>query len=200
MSKYRGAVVEDLQLAPAFCLPATASLSQALEAAYEREFDQLPVLNENRRPIGYLDVKLIKQKFEQGRADPNDPIRKHTTLFHPFTTPSSASAASSTQTYQVIHPLTPLQDLEAFFDAQAAAAAERNARRHQAQPQPQEGGSKESTPTPTTTTTTGGDEWDDEAEGRGHEFALVTDTGRKWVLAVATRNDLDTFVQRRGGQ
>jgi hypothetical protein len=42
MSKYRGAVVEDLQLAPAFCLPATASLSQALEAAYEREFDQLP--------------------------------------------------------------------------------------------------------------------------------------------------------------
>lgn len=57
-SKYRGAVVEvsfppsssiapltnlqDLQLAPAFCLPATASLSQALEAAYEREFDQLP--------------------------------------------------------------------------------------------------------------------------------------------------------------
>lgn len=41
-SKYRGAVVEDLQLAPAFCLPATASLSAALEAAYEREFDQLP--------------------------------------------------------------------------------------------------------------------------------------------------------------
>lgn len=34
--------LQDLQLAPAFCLPATASLSQALEAAYEREFDQLP--------------------------------------------------------------------------------------------------------------------------------------------------------------
>lgn len=31
------------------------------------------MLNENRRPIGYLDIKLIKQKFEQGRADPVSP-------------------------------------------------------------------------------------------------------------------------------
>jgi hypothetical protein len=92
----------------------------------------------------------------------------------------------------VIHPLTPLEDLERFFDAQAAAAAERNARRHQ-QREEAAGGSKESTPTPRTGAAPGeGDtEWDDEAEGAGHEFALVTDTGRKWVLAVATRNDLD---------
>jgi hypothetical protein len=45
-------------------------------------------------------------------------------------------------------------------------------------------------------------QWDDEAEGKGHEFALVTDTGRKWVLAVATRNDLDVSTEgvsvRRG--
>lgn len=58
------------------------------------------------------------------------------------------------------------------------------------------------------TTGSGGDdgkkevEWDDEAEGKGHEFALVTDTGRKWVLAVATRNDLDVSTrasERAGG-
>jgi hypothetical protein len=93
----------------------------------------------------------------------------------------------------VIHPLTPLEDLERFFDAQAAAAAERNARRHAQREEAV--GSKESTPTPTTTTT-GDTEWDDEAEGKGHEFALVTDTGRKWVLAVATRNDLDVSTTR----
>ncbi|GHJ87252.1 hypothetical protein NliqN6_3654 [Naganishia liquefaciens] len=185
-SKYRGAVVEDLQLAPAFCLPATATLSQALEAAYEREFDQLPVLNEQRRPIGYLDVKLLKRKFEQGKADPNDPIRKHTTLFRPFT--SASSSSSSSTTYEIIHPLTPLQDLEAFFDRQSVLAADRNARRHPR-------GDKESTPTPTGL----GQGFDDEAEGAGHEFALVTDLARKWVLAVATRNDLETFVKRRGG-
>jgi hypothetical protein len=36
---------QDLQLPPAFCLPATAPLSAALEAAYEREFDQLPFVD-----------------------------------------------------------------------------------------------------------------------------------------------------------
>ncbi|KAJ9100511.1 hypothetical protein QFC21_003551 [Naganishia friedmannii] len=224
-SKYRGAVVEDLQLAPAFCLPATASLSAALEAAYEREFDQLPVLNDNRRPIGYLDIKLLKRKFEQGVADPNDPIRtfsltppqtfqsgppnppspiskktdKHTTLFRPFH-PSSESNTKPSTTYEVIHPLTPLEDLEKFFDRQAAAAEARNLKRHAS------AGDKETTPTPSSTTSVadetagevGKGEWDDEAEGKGHEFALVTDTGRKWVLAVATRNDLETFVKRRG--
>lgn len=61
-AKYRGAVVDvsppfplspsstsshelmgqDLQLPPAFCLPHDAPLAAALEAAYEREFDQLP--------------------------------------------------------------------------------------------------------------------------------------------------------------
>lgn len=86
--------------------------------------------------------------------------------------------------------MTPLEDLEQFFDRQSLAASQRNARRHQT--------SKETTPTPTTTSAGGEDgeegEWDDEAEGRGHEFALVTDLGRKWVLAVATRNDLDVSL------
>ena len=34
--------LQDLQLPPAFCLPHDAPLRLALEAAYEREFDQLP--------------------------------------------------------------------------------------------------------------------------------------------------------------
>ncbi|KAJ9122278.1 hypothetical protein QFC22_001698 [Naganishia vaughanmartiniae] len=236
-SKYRGAVVEDLQLAPAFCLPATASLSAALEAAYEREFDQLPVLNDNRRPIGYLDIKLLKRKFEQGLADPvrtflsfslittnmslqppaytlhrlhpqNDPVRKHTTLFLPFHPTASATGDSSkpSLTYEVIHPLTPLEDLERFFDRQALAAEARNLKRHaSAAAAAAEGsdGDKETTPTPSSTfessnanngSKDAAGEWDDEAEGKGHEFALVTDLGRKWVLAVATRNDLDVSL------
>lgn len=35
-------VRQDLQLAPAFCLPENAPTTAALEAAYEREFDYLP--------------------------------------------------------------------------------------------------------------------------------------------------------------
>ncbi|ORY34208.1 hypothetical protein BCR39DRAFT_516758 [Naematelia encephala] len=139
--KYRGAVVEDLQLPPAFCLPHDAPLHLAIEAAYEREFDQLPVLNDRRKPIGYLDVQAIKKKFAQGKADESDILSQHTTHF---------PMSSKTHPYTVITPLTPLEDLEEFFSK------------------------------------------------NGVEFALVTDPERKWVMAVATKGDLETFVKRRG--
>lgn len=82
----------------------------------------------------------------------DDPVRKYTTFFRPFkaTSENSGSATDSATetTYKVIHPLTPLEELEEFMKV--------------------------------------------------HDFALVTDQGRKWVLAVATKADLETFVKRRG--
>ncbi|KAL1407065.1 hypothetical protein Q8F55_006478 [Vanrija albida] len=140
-AKYRGAVVEDLQLPPAFCLPHDAPLSLALEKAYEREFDQLPVLDDNRKPLGYLDVPFLKREFEAGKVGQADPLSTHTTHFR---------RSSKSHPYTVITPDTGLEDLEEFFSK------------------------------------------------NGVEFALVTDVDRKWVLAVATRSDLETFVQRRG--
>ncbi|WVR03537.1 hypothetical protein IAU60_000529 [Kwoniella sp. DSM 27419] len=140
-AKYRGACVEDLQLPPAFCLAHDAPISVALEAAYEREFDQLPILNDRRKPIGYLHVPTLKSKFEGGSVDEADPVAKHITHF---------PMSSRSHPYTVIHPLTPLEQLEAFFVS------------------------------------------------AGVDFALVTDTERKWVLGVATKDDLETFVKRRG--
>jgi hypothetical protein len=40
--KYRGAVVEDLQLPPAFALPFDEAISRAIELAYERDFSHIP--------------------------------------------------------------------------------------------------------------------------------------------------------------
>lgn len=37
----------------------------------------------------------------------------------------------------------------------------------------------------------------DEFLARGNPFAIVTDTDRKFVLGIATRTDLDDFVDRR---
>jgi len=31
---------------------------------------QISVLNKNRKPIGYLDVAALKEKWEAGKADP----------------------------------------------------------------------------------------------------------------------------------
>ncbi|ALO69601.1 hypothetical protein CNBK2960 [Cryptococcus deneoformans B-3501A] len=138
---YRGACVEDLQLPPAFCLPEDAPLLKALEAAYDREFDHLPILNAKRRPIGYLDIPSIKDQFKNNKIDADEPVSSRMIHF---------SLSSRSHPYTVISPLTPLEELEEFF------------------------------------------------KSRKIDFALVTDTERNWVLAVATKDDLVTFAQRRG--
>ncbi|KAH7100067.1 hypothetical protein BKA62DRAFT_620594 [Auriculariales sp. MPI-PUGE-AT-0066] len=137
--KYRGAVVEDLQLPPAFALPEHEPILRAIDLAYERDFSFIPVLSRTRKPIGYIDVASLKSKFESGNTNPDDTIRSHMTRF---------DLSRKRADYTVITPMTGLADLEAFLLHAL--------------------------------------------------FALVTDDQRKFVLAVATSQDLENFVQRRG--
>ncbi|OBZ77488.1 Cystathionine beta-synthase [Grifola frondosa] len=136
--KYRGAVVEDLQLPPAFALPSDEAISRAIELAYERDFSHIPVLDKNRKPLGYLDVATLKTKWEAGMANPDDKVIVYMTKF----------TRLPSQPYTVITPSTPLAELEQFLEHNI--------------------------------------------------FALVTDWDRKFVLAVATSQDLENFVSRRG--
>ncbi|EDR09738.1 uncharacterized protein LACBIDRAFT_319167 [Laccaria bicolor S238N-H82] len=138
--KYRGAVVEDLQLPPAFSLPAGEAISRAIDFAYERDFSHIPVLDRNRRPLGYVDVARLKERWEAGNANPDDKVSQYMTKFK----------RTSSEPYKVITPLTSLVDLEEFL--------------------------------------------------KTNIFALVTDYDRKFVLAVATAQDLENFVSRRGLQ
>jgi len=135
---YRGAVVEDLQLPPAFSLPSTEAISRAIELAYDRDFSQIPVLDRHRRPVGYVDVAKLKAKWEAGNANPNDKVAAYMTKFR----------RTASEPYSLITPLTSLSDLEEFL--------------------------------------------------KTNLFALVTDNDRKFVLAVATQQDLNSFVSRRG--
>jgi len=137
--KYRGAVVEDLQLPPAFALPQDEGISRAIELAYDRDFSHIPVLDRKRKPLGYVDVTALKKKWEAGEANPTDKVASYLTKFNRSVT---------THPYTVITPDTPLADLEGFL--------------------------------------------------KSNIFALVTDYDRKFVLAVATSQDLETFVSRRG--
>ncbi|RDB30346.1 Cystathionine beta-synthase [Hypsizygus marmoreus] len=138
VDKYRGAVVEDLQLPPAFSLPENEAISRAIELAYERDFSHIPVLDRHRRPVGYLDVTQLKSKWEAGKADPNDKVISYMTKFK----------RTTSEPYTLITPLSSLSDLEEFL--------------------------------------------------KTNIFALVTDNDRKFVLAVATPQDLYNFVSRRG--
>ncbi|GJJ14782.1 hypothetical protein Clacol_009050 [Clathrus columnatus] len=131
--KYRGAVVEDLQLPPAFSLPENEDIARAIELAYDRDFSYIPVLTaKGRRAVGYIDVSALKSEWQAGKVNPTDPV-------------SSAMTAkfnrSSTEKYTLITPSTPLEELEEFL--------------------------------------------------KNNKFALVTDSDRKFVLAVATSGDLE---------
>ncbi|KAH8116121.1 hypothetical protein DFH11DRAFT_1584371 [Phellopilus nigrolimitatus] len=79
--KYRGAVVEDLQLPPAFALPQSETIARAIDLAYDRDFSHIPILSGERKPLGYLDVSALKTKWEAGQADPNDNVLKYMTKF-----------------------------------------------------------------------------------------------------------------------
>ncbi|KAN0085803.1 hypothetical protein V8E55_006937 [Tylopilus felleus] len=136
--KYRGAVVEDLQLPPAFSLPADETISRAIELAYERDFSHIPVLDKNRRPLGYVDAAALKAKWQAGYAKPNDSVKPYMSKF----------IRNESHPYTVITPDTPLAELAEFL--------------------------------------------------HDNIFALVTDSNRKFVLAVATSQDLENFVSRWG--
>ncbi|KIM42267.1 hypothetical protein M413DRAFT_444702 [Hebeloma cylindrosporum] len=136
--KYRGAVVEDLQLPPAFSISSNEAISRAIAMAYERDFSHIPVLDRNRRPLGYVDVAKLKEQWESQKANPDDKVSQYMTKFK----------RTSTEPYITITPLSPLSELEEFL--------------------------------------------------KTNIFALVTDQNRKFVLAVATSQDLESFVSRRG--
>ncbi|KAI0711276.1 hypothetical protein C8Q76DRAFT_52741 [Earliella scabrosa] len=103
--KYRGAVVEDLQLPPAFALPADEAISRAIEMAYERDFSHIPVLDRKRKLLGYIDVAALKAKWEAGEANPDDKVETYMTKF-------KRTAATP---YTIITPSTPLAELEEFL-------------------------------------------------------------------------------------
>jgi len=137
--KYRGAVVEDLQLPPAFSLPGSELIAHAIELAYDRDFSHIPVLGKRRELLGYVEVATLKKKWEAGEVNPTDKISSCMTKF---------KRSPRTNPYTIISPDTTLADLESFL--------------------------------------------------KDHIFALITDNERKFVLGVATSQDLETFVSRRG--
>ncbi|KAJ3995369.1 hypothetical protein F5050DRAFT_311902 [Lentinula boryana] len=103
--KYRGAVVEDLQLSPAFALPFAEPVSRVIELAYDRDFSHIPVLDKNRRPLGYVEVSKLKQLWESGQANPNDKVSQFMIKFK----------RTSAEPYTLITPLTSLDELEQFL-------------------------------------------------------------------------------------
>ncbi|KAF8456223.1 hypothetical protein BGX38DRAFT_1163370 [Terfezia claveryi] len=138
-SRYRGATIEDLDLAPALSITPESSVGNALGLSYDRDFSQLTVISARTRSLlGYLDVEKIKKMLQEGKLSESDQVSKAMNRFR-----------TKGRVYKVITPDTPLEELDEFLSED------------------------------------------------GREFAVVTDDRRRFVLGVATRQDLENFATRR---
>ncbi|CAD6891800.1 unnamed protein product [Tilletia controversa] len=155
-AKYRGAVVEDMQLPPAVAVPRNATVQAALSVAHDHDYSQLPLVSTtDRKLLGYVDVAVLSKRLAEGSLIGSDPVDSAMNRFA-NAAPSTAAGASggsggggrTRSTFTVIDPNTGLGELETFL--------------------------------------------------QNNPFALVTDPSRSFVMAVATREDLNKFVVRRG--
>ncbi|KXT18714.1 hypothetical protein AC579_2701 [Pseudocercospora musae] len=141
-SKYRGAVVEDLDPSAAFSVKPTTPVFEAMMSALERDYDHLTVIDEHKTLLGYMSVPRLRQLLETKQFKESDPVEKVMQKFQ-----------RKGKKYKLITMETPLEDLEAFFDGKFG--------------------------------------------GHKSDFAVVTDPGRRFVLGVATKDDLRKFAERR---
>lgn len=137
---YRGATVEDLDIRPAISINPLMGIQDALEIAFENEFTYLPVIHEeNKRLLGILNVEdLKKDSSKVSRSFLKPIVKNYMFWFHRIakeryekehdansTTTSTTTSATTVKTkmlkprnkkYNVITPLTPLEELAAFFN------------------------------------------------------------------------------------
>lgn len=135
---YRGATVEDLDIRPAISIHPLMGIQEAVEIAFENEFTYLPVIHEeNKRLLGILNVEDLRNDTSKiSRSFLKPIVKNYMFWFHQLSKAKyeqeHESASTSTtkpetklktkmlkprgKRYDVITPLTPLEDLAAFFN------------------------------------------------------------------------------------
>lgn len=105
-NRYRGAAVEDLQPPAALSLTPSDPISLALEAAFERDYTHLTIVDgQTRSLLGYVSIPNLQGQLDGGKVKAEDPISAAMTRFQ-----------RRGRKYSVITMDTPLEELEAFFE------------------------------------------------------------------------------------
>ncbi|CRK33350.1 hypothetical protein BN1708_001038 [Verticillium longisporum] len=90
-SRYRGATVQDLDPPAALSLHPSDPISLALLSAFERDYTHLTITDRHTRALlGYLAIPHLQALLDAGKVGPDDELAK---------------------------AMTPLEELEAFFEA-----------------------------------------------------------------------------------
>ncbi|KAG7138005.1 hypothetical protein HYQ45_004859 [Verticillium longisporum] len=106
-SRYRGATVQDLDPPAALSLHPSDPISLALLSAFERDYTHLTITDRHTRALlGYLAIPHLQALLDAGKVGPDDELAKAMVRFQ-----------HKGRTYKVITMQTPLEELEAFFEA-----------------------------------------------------------------------------------
>lgn len=135
---YRGATIEDLDIRPAISISPLTTLRRAFQVAFENEFTFLPViLNINKRLLGVLSV-LELSPTQLKKAGPDALVKDHMLWFSqnarekyaqeiqnskdlnvatPLNTKIFKPKPTRGKQYEVLTPLSALEDLAKFFNS-----------------------------------------------------------------------------------
>jgi len=102
--KWQGAVVKDLKLATPITVNGTATVEHVIDIMRRRGFDQIPVINEKKMPIGLITLGNLLSHITSGRAENTTTVSEAMIHF------------STNKPFVQVTPETPLADLKQFFE------------------------------------------------------------------------------------
>ncbi|KAA8895588.1 hypothetical protein FN846DRAFT_329024 [Sphaerosporella brunnea] len=102
-SKFRGATVEDLDLAPALSITPTTPISTAISLSYDRDYSQLTVTSASTRALlGYVSAAALRSAADRPAA--------------PVSTVMNRFDRRRSKGYKLITPETELEELARWFE------------------------------------------------------------------------------------
>jgi len=107
--KWHGALVKDLKLPTPVTVQGNESVGRVVDIMKRRGFDQIPVVNDKKLPIGLVSIGNLVSYLTSGRATASDPVSK---VMFQFSTKSD---------YVDINSETPLANLKQFFELHSIA-------------------------------------------------------------------------------
>eukprot|EP01111_Echinosteliopsis_oligospora_P015087 TRINITY_DN584_c0_g1_i1.p1 TRINITY_DN584_c0_g1~~TRINITY_DN584_c0_g1_i1.p1 ORF type:complete len:500 (+),score=172.87 TRINITY_DN584_c0_g1_i1:100-1599(+) len=107
--QWKGATVADLKLPAPISVTPSDPVEKAIDVMKRRGFDQLPVLNDNRRAVGLVTMGNLLSHVSSGKLKASDPVSQSMFKF------------STKRHFEEITPETPLANLKSFFEKNSVA-------------------------------------------------------------------------------
>ncbi|EPE06786.1 cystathionine beta-synthase [Ophiostoma piceae UAMH 11346] len=108
--RYRGATVEDLDPPAALSLTPSDTAGQAVNAAFERDFTHLTVVDGTTKALlGYVSMPQLQKLLASGQVAPTDTLGSSAAM-------TRFGFQRQGRAYRVITMQTPLEQLEGFFE------------------------------------------------------------------------------------